>query len=107
MSFARGSLAVARRPTPAVVCLLVGNLLDALTTMALLELGLARETNPLMRLAYEASPLVFMLGKLAMVQGAVLLVARLDAPFRVVSRAGAAMYGLVVAYQAAFVLSLA
>lgn len=95
-----------RRLTPAVVCLVVGNLIDALATTALLELGLARETNPLMRWAYEASPLVFMLGKLALVQGAILLVMRLDRPFEVVSRAGAALYGGVVAYQAAFVLSL-
>lgn len=106
MSVPCSSSGVARGLTPAVTCLLIGNLLDGLATISLLELGLARETNPLMRWAYEASPLLFMLGKLALVQGAVLLVAPVDRAFRVVSRVGAALYGGVVAYQAGFLLML-
>jgi len=99
-------LGIARPLTPAAACLLVGNLIDGLATIALLELGLARETNPLMAWAYEASPLAFMMGKLALVQGAILLVAGGERPFRVVTRVGAALYGLVVAYQAGFLLML-
>ena len=106
MSAPCASLGMARPLTPAATCLLVGNLIDGLATLSLLEMGLARETNPLMAWAYEASPLAFMMGKLALVQGALLLVAGGERPFRVVTRVGAALYGLVVIYQAGFLLML-
>ena len=39
--------------SPASVALLVLNLLDGLFTLIFLQLGVAEELNPLMRLAYE------------------------------------------------------
>jgi uncharacterized protein DUF5658 len=97
---------MACRLTPAAACLLIGNLVDALGTLAFVELGLASESNPLLRWAYDASPLLFMMGKLALVQGAVLLVAAQEPAFRIVSRVGAALYGAVIAYQVGFLLML-
>jgi hypothetical protein len=52
--------------TPAVA-LLVLNLLDGLFTTVYLHLGVAEEANPLMRMAWEVSPLTFMVSKLAVV----------------------------------------
>jgi hypothetical protein len=87
--------------SPAVVVLLVGNLLDAVFTLTLLQLGLAREVNPLLRWIYEGSPLAFVVGKLAMVQLALLLPlrARLLRSQEMVARSGAALYFMVVLYQ--------
>ncbi len=49
------------------VLLLFLNLADALFTSVYLHLNVAQEANPLMRMAWEASPLTFMVVKLAVV----------------------------------------
>jgi hypothetical protein len=54
--------------------LLVSNLCDALFTLVFLQLGMARELNPLMRWLYGGSPLAFMLGKIGLVQLGVIVV---------------------------------
>jgi hypothetical protein len=53
--------------TPAAVLLLILNLLDGLFTLTYLQMDLAEELNPLMRVAYEHSPLSFMASKVAIV----------------------------------------
>ncbi|MHB8879021.1 MAG: DUF5658 family protein [Myxococcaceae bacterium] len=53
--------------------LLFLNVVDGGFTTLFLQLGVASEVNPLMRLAYERSPVVFMLAKLALVQAGVLM----------------------------------
>ena len=62
-------------PTLPAVTLLVLNLLDGLFTLTYLQLGVAEEANPLMRLAYEVSPLGFMAFKLLVVNAGVLVLA--------------------------------
>ena len=57
----------------AVAAVLVLNVLDGAFTVAFLQLGVAEEANPLMRLAYEQSPLGFMLVKLSVVHAGVAL----------------------------------
>lgn len=52
---------------------LLGNLGDALSTLTFLQLHLAHEMNPLMRLAYQISPMSFMVTKLALVHLGLLL----------------------------------
>lgn len=52
------------------------NLLDGMFTVAYLQLGVAEEANPLMRLCYQSSPLAFMAVKLFAVQLGVLLLWR-------------------------------
>jgi Domain of unknown function (DUF5658) len=54
-------------PTVPAVALLLLNVLDGLFTLTYLELGVAEEANPLMRVAYELSPLGFMGFKLVVV----------------------------------------
>ncbi len=54
-------------PTFATVTLLLLNVLDGLFTLTFIELGVAEEANPLMRVAYEVSPLGFMGFKLVVV----------------------------------------
>jgi hypothetical protein len=96
------------RLTPAAACLLIGNLLDAVFTLTLLELGLAFEANPLLHCAYDASPMAFVVLKLALAQGALLLAAgsRSDWAFDLVARTGAAVYMGVVGYQLVFIATL-
>jgi hypothetical protein len=100
---------VSLRPTPAATVLLVGNLLDAVFTLTLLELHAAREMNPLLKWAYEASPLAFVLAKLSMVQLSLLLPLRLAGPVAaaLVVRGGAALYTSVVGYQIVLLATLA
>lgn len=64
-----------RKAAPTLWCefVLVANLLDALFTLTFLQLEVAYEVNPLMRWAYQSSPLSFMVTKLAMVQLGVML----------------------------------
>lgn len=52
---------------------LFGNLGDALSTLAFLQLDLAQELNPLMLVAYQVSPMWFMATKLALVHLSLLL----------------------------------
>src|SRR5687767_3884508 len=84
--------------TPAAVCLLLGNLLDAILTLTLLELGWAEEVNPILRRAYDASPLTFVIGKLSMVQLSILIVALpgMEGMRRLLARSGALLYASVV-----------
>ena len=85
------------------------NLLDALLTLAFLQLGLAEEANPLMNLVYRASPMGFVLLKLAMVQAGILILhyhRRLPiAPHALYGVA--AVYVGIVSYHLAFVAHLA
>jgi hypothetical protein len=96
------------RLTSAAVVLVVANLTDAIITLTLLELAVVRELNPLMRWAYELSPLVFVLSKLTMVQAGLLLAAlqRPSWAMPFVSRSGALLYTGVVIYQAFLIAKL-
>jgi hypothetical protein len=85
----------------ATALLLLGNFLDALFTFMLLQLNLVSEANPLMRWAYDSSPLSFMLLKLSCVQLAVLLLwAQRHVPVAGLAiQAGAGLYVALVAYH--------
>ena len=52
---------------------LLGNLGDALSTLTFLQLHLVQELNPLMRWAYQMSPLSFIGAKIALVNLGVML----------------------------------
>ena len=82
-------------------CVVVLNLLDGLFTLTFLQLYLAEEINPLMRLAYAWSPLAFMICKLATVQGGVLLLAlhHATAAARIALQGAALLYGAIFAYH--------
>lgn len=92
----------------AVALLILGNLLDALFTFTFLQLDLVAEANPLMRWAYEGSPMSFMLLKLSCVQlGALLLWAQRHVPVAGLAlRAAAGLYLAVVAYHVTIVAQL-
>ena len=90
----------------AVLALL--NLLDGLFTLTFLQLGWAEEANPLMRLAYEQSPLGFMMFKLSVVHGgiAVLWFHRAAIASRIALYGGIALYGAIVAYHLVFCVTV-
>jgi hypothetical protein len=90
--------------SPETVCLLFFNLLDGIFTLIFLQLGVATELNPLMRSAYELSPLVFMVAKLAVVSGGLLLLClhRGTRLARWATMAGAVLYAAIVAYHLTF-----
>jgi hypothetical protein len=94
--------------SPASVALLVLNLLDGLFTLTFLQLDVAEELNPLMRAAYEQSPLFFMVSKLVIVNaGLVLLCAhRAMRASRLAIRAGAVIYAIINVYHLAFLAHL-
>ncbi|MGC4122372.1 MAG: DUF5658 family protein [Myxococcales bacterium] len=77
------------------------NLADAVLTAILLRAELAREANPLMRLAWEASPYAFFAIKLVVVGGAVAVLARYRAYLAAGATlyAGLGVYAMVVAYH--------
>ena len=81
--------------------LLVGNLLDGLFTLTLLQLRLVHEANPLMRWMYQGSPLSFMAFKLGIVQLGILVLClqRAHPASRMAINAGAAVYGAIVCYH--------
>lgn len=54
-------------PSAPAITLLLLNLADGLFTLTYLQLGVAYEANPIMRAAYEFSPLGFMAMKLLVV----------------------------------------
>lgn len=88
--------------------LLLGNLLDGMFTLVLLQLNLARELNPLMDWVYRLSPVSFMVAKLALVQLGMLLL-WLNRGFRAARAglmAGAALYAGIVAHHVALVVRL-
>lgn len=93
----------------AAAALLVLNLADAVFTLTFLQLGVAREANPLMRLAYEASPVGFMLVKLSIVHGGtwLLWLHRSSSAGRLALNAGVLLYAAIVAYHCTFLLILA
>jgi hypothetical protein len=85
---------------PAVV-LVIGNLLDAVFTLSFLQLGLVGEANPLMRWAYDGSPVWFVLSKVALVElGVLLLWLHRETPIaRLAMHAAATLYTGVVGYH--------
>jgi hypothetical protein len=88
--------------------ILLLNLIDTLLTLAFVQFGLAEEANPLMNLTYRASPLLFVLLKLAMVQAGILILhyhRRLAIAQRALQGLVAVYVGLV-SYQLAFVAHL-
>ncbi|QRK05008.1 hypothetical protein F0U60_19675 [Archangium minus] len=90
--------------SPAAALLLVLNLLDGLFTLTFLQLDVAEELNPLMRMAYEHSPLAFMASKLAIVSLGLTLLC-LHRSMRISQRAiqaGAALYTVIDIYHLAF-----
>src|SRR5438105_14038993 len=95
----------AARPTPVwlAIALVLGNLLDAVFTCALLELHLVDEANPILRWAWDGSPLWFIVIKVASVQvGLQLLWRRRHLPCaRAAMAAGAALYPFPVVYHLA------
>jgi hypothetical protein len=96
------------RITPAAVLLLMLNLLDGLFTLTFLQLNVAEELNPLMRVAYEHSPTSFMALKLVVVSLGLSLLC-LHRSMRMSQRAiqaGAALYILIDIYHFAFLTNL-
>jgi hypothetical protein len=90
------------------VLLLVGNLVDGLCTLLLLQLNLAREVNPLLAWVYGMSPVSFMVTKLALVQSGLLLLwmHRHVRAAQVGLQVGAIAYAGIVAYHVAFAFGL-
>lgn len=88
--------------------LLVLNLLDGLFTMAFLQAALAEELNPVMRAAWDGSPMSFISLKLGLVQLGVWILC-LHEELRIVRLAllGAVLlYAGVVLYHLAFLATL-
>ena len=85
--------------------LLLLNLTDGLFTLTFLQLGVAEELNPLMRVAYERSPLLFMGFKLAIVgTGVALLCAHHEHRLaQWALKAGLGLYAVINVYHLAFV----
>lgn len=86
--------------------LLLFNLLDGLFTLTFLQMNVATEANPVMRAAYEGSPLWFMLSKLAMVNAGLWILATHSkfALARVAVHASAVLYAGIVAYHLTFLV---
>ncbi|HLL54562.1 MAG TPA: DUF5658 family protein [Myxococcaceae bacterium] len=103
----RGSALSAEVPWSAALLLLL-NLLDGFFTLTFLQLKVAEEANPLMKLAYNHSPLSFMVLKLAVVHaGVALLWANRHAKVaRTAMNAGVFLYAVIVAYHLSFLLTL-
>lgn len=95
--------------TGETTALLVLNLIDGIFTLVFLQLGVAQELNPLMRLAYGVSPLAFMLLKVGVVElGMTVLCLHRQYRFaRWALSAGAVMYAGIVVYHLAFLTSVA
>lgn len=93
---------------PGTVALLLLNLLDGLFTLLFLQLAVAEELNPVMRLAYEDSPLAFMALKLGIVHFGVyvLCLHREVRLARLALGVGLLLYAAIVAYHLAFVAQL-
>ena len=94
--------------SPASVALLVLNLLDGLFTLTFLQLDVAEELNPLMRVAYDHSPLLFMVAKLVIVNAGLSLLClhRGLRASRLAIRAGAVIYAVINVYHLAFLTHL-
>jgi hypothetical protein len=87
---------------------LLGNLGDAMSTLTFLQLHLAHEVNPLMRMAYQLSPVSFMAAKIALVNlGLMLLYLNRHLRFAKLGEAvGASMYVGILAWHLACWTSL-
>ena len=87
--------------SPASVALLVLNLFDGLFTLFFLQLAVAEELNPLMRAAYEHSPMAFMGSKMVVVNAGLLLLClhRKMKASRFAIRAGAVVYSCINLYH--------
>ena len=92
-------------PTVPAVTLLCLNVFDGLCTLALIELGVASEANPLMRAAYDVSPISFMAVKLAVVNTGELVLAWQRAA-RLAMRVAVVLYALIVTWHLAFIAHL-
>lgn len=90
--------------SPASVALLVLNLMDGLFTLTFLQLDVAEELNPLMREAYEFSPMLFMVAKLIIVNAGLTLLClhRAMRASVLAIRAGAVIYAIITVYHLAF-----
>lgn len=90
--------------TPETTALLLLNLLDGLFTLLFLQLGVAQELNPVMDLAYQAGPGVFIAVKLGVVDlGMILLCLHREYRFaRWALSGGALLYAGVVVYHLSF-----
>jgi len=90
---------------PAMAAALVAglNVFDALFTVALLQLGIGREANPLMRGLYQLSPWLFVAVKAAAVTGALAILLRHRARrlARLALALAAVVYLALVAYELA------
>jgi hypothetical protein len=87
--------------TSSSIILLLGNLLDGVLTLLLLQRNLACEINPVMRWAYEGSPMSFMIAKLVLVQAGLLLLClvREEPAAALAEKGGAGLYAVIVAYH--------
>ena len=90
-----------RNVTLAAAVVLILNLADAVFTLMYVGSGLAVEANPLMDQAFGGGPMLFMVVKLALVSGGVLLLWRLrQRRTAVVAIAATALaYGFVCFYH--------
>ena len=94
--------------TPAAVLLLLLNLMDGVFTLTFLQLNVAEELNPLMRVAYEHSPMSFMAIKLVVVSLGLSLLClhrSMNLSQRAI-QAGAALYVVIDIYHFAFLTHL-
>lgn len=94
--------------TPAAALLLVLNLFDGLFTLTFLQMNVAEELNPLMRVAYAHSPLSFMAAKLTIVSLGLMLLClhrSMNMSQRAI-QAGAALYTVIDIYHLAFLTHL-
>jgi hypothetical protein len=86
--------------TPALVCLLVANLADAIATLVLMQAHGADELNPILAHAYHRSPLTFMGLKLGLVFMSILATWLIPSHRRITKcwliRFGAAVYLVVL-----------
>lgn len=98
-----GAEAVLGRGVVAAGVLVLLNLVDGVCTHLFLQAGVARELNPLMRLAYAGGPSLFFGCKLAAVGAAAWILQRHAAQValaRAALRAGVALYGGVCVMHA-------
>jgi len=101
--FLKGELPI----TPALLCLVLGNLLDGILTLVHLQFRGASELNPLMAGVYCVSPFTFMGAKIALVHTSILIAMAVPNQMlkRQFLRFGAVLYLVAVAYQCVLFLS--
>lgn len=95
-------------PTAPAVTLLFLNLLDGLFTLAYLQFGVAEEANPVMRAAYEVSPMWFMAVKLFVVNAGVLVLSTYQQTriAQVALKIAVGLYAVIVTWHLAFLAHL-